>query len=74
MKFWTTYIEDLREYVLVILELLEFYVWGRDWEFNEKEYYEVVEELTLLLFESDYDNREQFLIDYIKKNYPFNIK
>ena len=74
MKSWKTYIEDLREYVLVILELLEFYVWGRDWEFNGKEYYEVVEELTLLLFESDYDNREQFLIDYIKKNYPFNIK
>ena len=63
----------MRETIKNTLENLWFYIWGRDWEFSEKQYLSVVEEILEAIQHDWPENIPEYIKSYVKKNYEFNI-
>lgn len=78
MSVWESWDDGAREIAIDVLEWLEFYIWNCDGEFSENLYNKVVEDLVDLVNPRKcieyFETERGYMIDYIKKNYPFNIK
>ena len=55
------------------LDTLWFYIWDPSWEFSEKQYLSVVEEIQEAIQDDWPENIPEYITSYVKKNYEFNI-
>ena len=60
-------------YISDVLETLNFYVWNRDWEFSEKQWAEVIEEIYDAIQDDKPEIPFTYIKEYVEKIYPFNI-
>lgn len=63
----------MRETIENTLDTLWFYISGRDWEFSDKQYLSVVEEIQEAINNDWPENITEYITSYVKKNYEFNI-
>lgn len=65
--------EEKLEVIWEMLEHFWFYIWNSDWEFSEKNYEKVKEDL----YEAIEDEKPfpilTYVGEYLQKNYPFHI-
>ena len=65
--------EHKQQVIRNLLENFDFYIWNTDWEFSEKSYERVVDELYESIEEEKPDDVYHYVKDYLIKNYPHNI-
>lgn len=65
--------EEKLEAIWEMLEYYEFYIWNNVWEFSERNYIKVIEELYEAIEEDKPYIVLEYVWEYLKKNYSYHI-
>ena len=63
-----------KDLITWILEWLQFDICNNDWEHSDKDYERVVDEIYNAMLDEEEEDPREYILEYLKKNYPFNIK
>ena len=59
--------------ILDVLDEMWFKICNNDWGFSEVKFTNCIIEISNAIDDEKPENKKEYIIEYVKKNYPFNI-